>query len=391
MNLIKIIIFFLVLFQLGCESKDCEILPPPPLEENSALYLSIDGGSNNSGMWILDANSLEVLDSLPLGQSVPLTIEFAPDYSKWYSIWSTDLPDFQYTKNLYSIQTRPMEILNSIPLTMHGFITSDWMKKYLIAYLGNGLTVFDRETMQIVKDDTTLLGFSRIASSKSRNKLYCALSDKSMFQGILVYDLDCFCVEKIIPVADSTRRKQMQPKALAVSPDDKYAFLSVFNWSGGSGYNSFIVIDIASNEMVTEFSCGAFAQLGVSPDGKHVYITDPAGYLYQFITTGYILRYDVDKRRIETFISSPKDLGLTGVFFVSDQIVVAPDNRTVFIVIIGTAKNKDDEYVHIIKVDALSKNLLGTYSLPRDSSGYLTQQIRAIRLGKYPSNSMKRR
>jgi hypothetical protein len=368
-----------VVLQMSC--KDSGTGPVDYLPENLALYVSLDGGSNNAGLWVLDANTLQLVDSLGTGQGVPWTVEFSPNYEIAYSIWR------EYPSNqefLHSIETRSMAVISKALISPPiPFLGADRKKNMLIAYGSTSTRFYNREELSLLRDDTTLAVW-QMESSKLESKVYMTRNLNRVFAGIQTLDLDAFELGRIIPVADSLRQRRMQPVSLAISPDDRFAFLSAFNWRGGGGYNSFIVVELSTGTVIGEHECGAFAQLGVSPDGRYVYITDPAGYLYQMPFTNQILRYNVNSRSMEVFVSL-SDLELGDTVFKPDKILVAPDNRTIYVSLWAAgSKNREGKRVQLLKIDAHTRKIIGTFSLPLDENGNVTQHIRNVRFGYRP-------
>jgi hypothetical protein len=364
----------------GC--KDSGVGPVDNLPADLALYLSLDGGSNNAGLWILDANTLQLVDSLGTGQGVPWTVEFSPDHEMLYSIWTEYPSRIHY---LHAVDNRSLSVVRKIRIAQPQRLVTDKTKAYLITYPDRPIEVYNRESMTLVHKDTTIETAWQIVASANHQRLYMAIdySDRE-FQGIAVYNLTTFRVERIISVAHYERQRRMQPAALAISPDDRYAFLSAFNWRGGGGYNSFIVVELSTGTVIGEYDCGAFAQLGVSPDARYVYITDPAGYLYQMPFTNQILRYNVNSRSMEVFVSL-SDLELGDTVFKPDKILVAPDNRTIYVSLWAAgSKNREGKRVQLLKIDAHTRKIIGTFSLPLDENGNVTQLIRNVRFGYRP-------
>ena len=375
-----ILLISLILF-IGCNDLiNVPIDDSTPLAEDLALYVSIDGGNNNAGLWVLSANNFNLINKLETGQGVPFTIEFSPDYLFWYSVWKEYPSRIDY---LQCVDSRSMTVVNKTAIAFPQSIVADNNSKYLITYPNKPIEFYDRQTLTLIKQDTSLEMAWQIKPSLSQNKLYIALIKNRSFAGIALYDLDSFSVQKIIPVADSIRQKNMQPADLAISTDERYAFLSVFNWIGGGGYNSFFVVDIPEFKVIGEYNCGAFAQLSVDSEGKYVYISDPAGYLYQMTRTNQILRFDVNTHTMSAFMNF-NDLGLNGSSFISDKIVIAPNSSVIFISVDGDIRNINDKSVQILKIDSQKRKVLNTFSLPVNSNGSVTQRIRNLILKTYP-------
>lgn len=370
-NLQILILLFVICCLLFVGSCRERVVPPPdkppyipPLPDDVALYVSIDDWEG-VGLRVLNANSLELVDSLITKPGVPWTIEFSPDYENLYSIWH-GIPS--YIHNIYSVKLPTLEVTNRVQLkySKHALAKSA-DERYLVAYGINGMDIFDRQTLSLVLQDTSdFYGkSSRIAASRNHNKIYFTRWQNRPCVGFGVYDLDSLKVTDTLTIFDKTMYPGLEDVDLVVSPDDKFMFFSAFNWRGGGGFNSFFVINISEKRIIAKYPCGPFARLAVSPDGKSVYISKAGWTLYIFPTVHHpMYRYDVETNTLSTFL---KRGGSTG-------IAIADDNRTIFI----------SDFSQIQKVDALSGTIFGYYTLPLDSLGQLTSHIRNIRLGKYP-------
>lgn len=358
----------MLLIQFSCIDSIIEpdnLPPPPPLPDDVALYVSMDG--EGAGLWILNANSLELVDSLITKPGVPWTIELSPDCNTWYSSWGRGT-----SYALYSGDVHPIVIRNSVQLLYSKYaIASNVDQKYLVAYGYKGIDVFERTTLTLIKSDTSLGEYSRITNSKKANKLYFTYwPTNSQLAGFGVYDLDSMKVTDVIEVFNSEKYPGLQDADLIVSPDDRFLFFSAWNWRGGGGFNTFFVIDITQKKIVGEFSCGPFAQLSVSPNGKSVYISKAGFNLYPFPPNNHrMYRYDIPTNTMNDFLYRG---GSTG-------IEIADDNRTIFV----------SDFKEISKVDAFTKKITKRFTIPLDSLGSFTNGIRNIKLGKYPTKIIK--
>lgn len=184
----------------------------------------------------------------------------------------------------------------------------------------------------------------------------------------------------------------MELSDFAISPEGEYLFVTVFNWASGDGYGTFHVVDLNRQTVIGEYLCGKYSKMCVSPDGKHVYIGDPGGYGLDLIPTGHLLRYDITNKQMELFIDWVP-YNLTGGAYAgklhTDQIVIAPDNRTMFITTLG-GRTSSGEKIGIIKIDTYTKKILDYYIMPKDHRGYVTHGIYRLKLGKYPSGARHR-
>lgn len=388
-SLILVMIVFSLVFNCKRNITDSISIssPPPPLlplQDNMAIYVSMDGGSEeyHAGLLVLNANTLQPVDSFNTHPYVPWWIEFSPDYSTWYSIWRLYPSREDY---LFAVDVNSMSIINSIRIPQTAII-ADSKKKYLIAYNGTGFDIIDRLSFSLVKTDTTIGNISNVTISQNSMKLYFPFRENGNLVGIAIYNLNTFQVDDVIRVFNKDSYPNLVEVDILISPNDRYIFLSAFNWRGGGGFNSFFAIDMQRRKIVAEYPCGPFAQLAVNPDGRYVYISDPAGYLYMMNSTHKVFRYDVQGKSMAVFLT-PKKLGLANNALVTDKIIVAPDNRTVFISSHwASILVEEDVWAHIIKVDAFTGKLLGYYAIPLDEQGRLRRHIRNITLGRYLGN-----
>jgi hypothetical protein len=369
MKEIHVTILSMIVVFASCKDMGSEpppIPPPPPLPEDVALYVSMDSYAD-CGICILNANSLQRVDSLVTRPGVPWTIEFSPNYSVWYSIWATSGSNH----SLFSGEVRPLSVRQVVPLQDSKYaLVKSADERYLIAFGNKGIEVYDRSTLSLFHRDTSSVFNSQspIRSSQSNNRIYFVWIENRQPIGVASYDLDSLRLLDTLRLFDDARYPGLRDVDLVVSPDDTFLFLSAWNWRGFGGFNSFFVIDLCQRRLVAEYRCGPFARLAVSPNGRSVYISRAGFTLYILPPNNHrTYRYDVLSNTMHDFLSRG---GSTG-------IVVADDNRTVFL----------SDASEIIKVDALTGTTLGTYSVPLDSLGRLTSLIRNIRLGKYPSGT----
>lgn len=369
MNKTSLFIISTIVMFVSCKDMGSEpppIPPPPPLPDDVALYVSMDS-YQDCGICVLNANTLERVDTLVTRPGVPRTIEFSPDHSIWYSIWATGGPNH----SLFSGDVHPLSVRNAIPLQYSKYaLVRSAGQRYLIAYGDKGIDVFDRATLSLVHQDTSsFFGRStRVIASPNHNLIYFTGWENRQLVGFGVYNLDSMKLTDTLRLFDRVQYPGLKDADLVISPDDRFLFLSAWNWRGGGGFNSFFIIDISQKRLLYEFPCGPFARLALSPDGRSVYISKDGFNLYIFPPTNHrTYRYEVQTNTIYNFLNRG---GSTGM-------VVADDNRTVFL----------SDGGEVIKADALTGIILSTYSVPLDSLGRMTSGIRNIRLGRYPAET----
>jgi hypothetical protein len=360
----------LFLFFASCDVNDVEDTPLPPLSEDAAIYLSMDG--TEAGLWILKANTFELIDSIITAPGVPWYIEFSPDNTIWYSCWGRG-SDYK----LFSVTLKPMSVNNSISLqNANSSLVYSKNKDHLIAYNNKGIEIFERTSLNLIKcDSSTIFGeSSRITPSRINNAVYFTWIENRQIVGFGKYDLTSLKVIDTLRLFNDTQFYGLQDVDLTISNDDKYLFFSAFNWRGLSGFGSFFVIDLTQRTILKEYRVGAFSQLAVSPDGKNVFISDPGGYLYNFPSSGKIWKYNVENKTMNTLLNE---------LYFTDRITVAEDNRTLFITPVISFSMKDGQRAWVVKVDAQSGQIKNYYPVFYDSTGFYTNNPRNIRMGQY--------
>lgn len=362
---------FLSFYLLSCDDNGVgPVSELPPLPDEAAVYLSMDG--TEAGLWILNANSLELIDSMITAPGVPWTIEFSPDYNSWYSCWGRGV-----NYSIYSCDIDPLSIRNSVPLQYaNSSLVKSMNEEYLVAYINKGIEVFERSTLSTITKDTSLSAFyTRVVMSKNSNRFYFTKWSKNNFLGFGIYDLDLMSVVDEIILFDDVQYVGLEDVDIAVSNDDRYLFFSSWTWQGGfGGYGSFFVIDLIQRKIIENHKVGAFSQLCVSPDGQSVYISDPGGYLYNFPSSGKVWRYDVKNNSMHILLNN---------LYNSNRITVAVDNRTLFVTPDLAFNLQNGKRAWLVKVDALNGQIIDYYPVFYDSTGFFTNNPRNVRMGIY--------
>jgi len=369
------VIPFILLFLsfASCDITDNDDNPPlPPLPEDAAIYLSMDG--TEAGLWILNANTFELIDNMITVPGVPWYIEFSLDKRTVFSSWHST-PSYLYS--LYSFTLPTFNILQTTSI-LNGMaaIVSNVDKNFIIAYGAKGIQIFESSTFSLIGQDTSSFWgeFSRITPSRNTDIIYFTWIENRQIVGFGKYDLTSLKVIDTLRLFNDAEFNGLQDVDLIVSNDDKYLFFSAFNWRGLNGFGSFFVIDLNQRTIVKEFRAGAFSQLAISPDGKSVYISDPGGYLYNFLSSGKVWRYDVENHTMNVLLND---------LYYSDRITVAEDNRTLFITPFVSFTMRDGQKAWVVKIDAQNGQIKDYYPVIYDSTGYYTNNPRNIRMGQY--------
>lgn len=361
--------------------------PPPEIPDNLVLYATVFG--QGQGIWTFDPQTLEVQDTLATGSS--WSINFSPDYKTVYAAWWDSKTDIN---EAYAIDAENNEVVKSKEI-WNPNVELDRTGTRLISMGGNpGIQMLDAQTFEILFEGHPHISnlTAQVVASPVKDEFYALvhIEGQSGVAGVMVFDIETFSIKSVIPLTeDGDRHRSMQGSYIDISPDGRYVYVTVFNWQGGGGYGSFHIIDVETGEQVFEAPCGGFAWLGVSPDGRYVYISDSAGtpfhtggISHEFIPTNTILRYDVNRRRMETFASGAKDIGLTGNLLITSSITVAPDSRSAFIRVLAAESTNEGYAPSIIHIDTRTKKLMNYYRLPPDPDGYIRAWMHQLKFGQ---------
>ncbi len=365
--------------------------PPPEIPDNVVLYATVFG--QGQGIWTFDPQNLEVQDTLATGSS--WSINFSPVYRTVYSAWRDSETNIS---SVYAIdiasgdKVKQQELWNS-----HVQIDRSGKKLISMGGIQPGIQVLDAQTFDIIFEGHTQFinnRMAQVAASPIENKVFALIQTygESGLTGVMIFNYESYEVEAIIPLTeDEDRRRSMQGSYIDISPDGRYVYATVFNWQGGGGYGSFHVIDVETGQQVFEAPCGGFAWLGVSPDGRHVYLSDSAGtpfhtvgISYEFIPTNEILRYDVNRRQIDTFARGGSDFGLSGTeidLLITSSIAVAPDSRSMFIRVLSAGMTEEGISPRLIHVNTRTRELLNVYTQPPDPDGFVRSWLHQLKIG----------
>lgn len=102
-----------------------------------------------------------------------------------------------------------------------------------------------------------------------------------------------------------------QPRFLTISPDTKYAYVSVLARDLNQNFNSYVsVIDLITNKIISNITVGGLSNnLAITPDGKYVYVPNSGGYISVIDTS---INDVIDIIRVPSRLSaSAKDIIIT--------------------------------------------------------------------------------
>jgi WD40 repeat protein len=368
----KITSFFLLLIFIvylgSCDQVlDVKNICPENSDYNS-LFVLTDG--NNGGIWVLDADSLIRIDTMTTHPRAPYSIEFSTDYHIWYSTW----PEQLFQRGLFAINAMTKRVVKRAD-TKNIYLTSALCKNVLITY-SDSIVQFYNVNSLALEHELNMHTATRVVTAPNQKEIYIFT-----YKNMMIYDVEKFEYSRSLQCLDSSFFSyRISISDVEFSPNGKYLYLTLFYPVDGG---NFYVIDVEKDSVIDRYGCGTGSQIGISPDGNYVYISDPAGRYLESEPTNKMWRYDVRNQEMQVFIEGLQEIGLRGGLLITDNVVVAGDNKSIFIVLLGAAQTSDGKSVHLIKLDLETRKILSTYSLPRDERGYITELIRYVKLGKY--------
>ncbi len=261
--------------------------------------------------------------------SIPLDgLGISPDGRKLYTINGV-------------IDTKTKSIIDAAPT---GVPTPDG--RYLIQsnINPNFLKIIDAHSNQIVYTTKNfgmrISGTGRVFDDQ-RSLLYGVIKitndADSLITKIGVFDYKKFLLERIINPSQIDAEFGMSGVGDLVVTNDGRKLYSIAFFYG------FMGIDLFINKFLTEEYVNYTCFLGITPDDKYIYITDPASYKYPFLVPSGLVRvYSPVSEHFETSINI-KQNGLS----VTDQIAITPDGRKAYlstwdgpeVVVINTESN----------------------------------------------------
>jgi hypothetical protein len=352
-------------------NKFTTFISPRLVPDDYALFAIVDG--TPPGIWVFDANTLTVMDSL-ITYRTPTSLEISPDGTQWYTIWR-DVAD-----TLYVIDVQSKAILHRLPTRGYD-VGGDKDKQFLITS-GEVTEIWNRSQLTVIHvDSPATVGYPGV-SSPIKNKFYSLGPGRGVSSR---YDLDSFKIEKYFGLGDSMSQLYMSGVDLDVAPDERYLYATVFNYNDNNWYTTFHVFDLQTDSLLGIYHCGSNAEMGVSPNGEFVYLTEPLHPIYWSPPSQRILRYNVGSHTMEVFFKWTDIVSLSGGITTSHRIAMSPDSMAFFVTIGGGYPlTCQDERAKLLKIDTASKSLLANFEFAPNDQGWIVQDIIALKVGLYP-------
>jgi sugar lactone lactonase YvrE len=356
------------------------------LPEGPAVAASMEGGDDNSALWVFDAETLERTAVIETENKVPDGVAFSPDYERWYVTWDTCCNDEDTRKVRSILDPTSGEITRRVATSDlsvgNGQLFYEPITDHVVAN-GDGADFFDPKTLEL--ESTPFDGGGRAVVADKRETLYFVSGTKE----ISVYD----------PVAGNLTNTIQLPTTLyltdiGLSPDERYLYATA--WGGATtGSGQFYAVDLETGETIFEGGpVGKSANLAVAPNGRSVYIDSPAGGLGSLATgTGKVYRFDVEARELEVFLDwtccdGPPEL-TGGHGLIADKITMLPSGEAFIMYNRAALLDYRSEEVGepappLLKIDAETGEVLATYTLPRKENGTPRATIRQLHFGVVP-------
>lgn len=376
------------LFGLGDE--EAQNLPSEPV-----LIASMTG--NTEGLWLFDPSTLEreaIVEAVK-GQTIQ-GMARSSNSGRWYLSWSVGSTlEGAHREVLAAVDPSTGQIVERASFSdrsVAGPLVYEPTRGEIVAYGSGsyGARFFDAETLKRVRrhsigpTDSTEVPAAVVAADQG--KIYFGSSRFGKTRKVRVYDVSKQAVVRSFrPTADPALRGSGVTD-LALSPDGRFLYATTYSLQTGGAFSA---VELEAGEVIAEHPAGSYANLAVHPNGQYVYVDCPAGGRRNLIPTQQVLRFDVTNRKIEVFIDDPDAVGIQNVALIADDITTLPSGEAVVF------KNPiaqriqidegDPQNPSLIKVDAESGELLGSYTLPRDDRGYVKAGILDVR----PSNGLE--
>ncbi len=368
----------------------CDLFGPDdpgelPLPDDLALVAVM--GGNTPGLRTFDLETLERSALIETDDRQPIGLVASPDGGRWYVSWNLDSHS----------DGDPRDVLAIFDPAKERFTKSrSWPDSSdVVAGVGNSRLIYDPVNDRVVTyANRATVQFFDAASLEPEGRHMIGVTEEEVveaavlaegreeiyfgsYQKIHVYDLNEQEVTEAFSVEGHPVMQSSGFVELALSPDERYLYGTMFRGPGGPG--TFFMMDLSSRQILTKKAVGSYAGMAVHPGGRYVYIDCPAGGMRTLIPTNKILRFDAQAREMEVFIDGPGALGLPGRALIADKITMVPGGEAFVIRNPIPARVRLDEGEEaapsLLVVDTETKNVLTTYVPPRDEDGDVTGAV----------------
>jgi YVTN family beta-propeller protein len=266
--------------------------PYDPAVTPDSKYVYVANFENVS---VIDTATNKVVATV-VTEKFPMGIAITPDGKYAYGTQSSDLP----IESVISTATNTVVATITLEHTANGGIAITHDGKYVyLTNMGGWVMVVSTETNKVIEN----------IFIEPRNPDWTD------------------------PTNNASLRTPSAPRAVAVSPDDKYAYI-------GTGDGRVIVIDVSTNRIVQtiELEVGIW-DIALAPDGKHLYAT--TGIEKIFII-------DTAANAVTATLSDFGSRSLTGIAITSDgNYAYVTDTWSDTVLVLNTATNTVDKTITV--------------------------------------------
>ncbi|PEN08896.1 hypothetical protein CRI93_03880 [Longimonas halophila] len=360
----------------ACVGSGCDTVGPgddPSLPAGPAVIASV--GGNAEGLWRFDLETLEPTSVVETDRT-PIGVTASPDHEHWYTAWGTGSAlDGDTRKVLAILEPASGRITKrtSTPGSFRGRapILYEPVNDQLVVFdLDGTAQFFDAATLELAHE-LPVGEVEGAAVAHTGEKIYIGVSTASGPR-VRVYDPTEADIVNTISLPDNLGLSDV-----ALSPDERYLFATTWSSLGPPG--RFYMVDMKSSEVLFTGPVGSYAELAVTPDGRHVFIDCPAGGMLGHVPTNQVLRFDTQARELGVFIEGGEALGLGYEGLVADKITMLPGGEAFAIRNPSPARIRLDggeqAIPALIKVDTETAEVLATYTPERDEEGYVKSYI----------------
>jgi len=367
----------LVLVLFAYVGSGCDLLAPgndPSLPAGPGLTASV--GGNAEGLWRFD---LETLEPTPVVETdrTPIGVTASPDHKHWYTAWGIGSALDGDTRKVLAVLNPASGRITKRTSTPGSFrgrapIRYEPVNDQLVVFdLDGTAQFFDAVTLELAHE-LPVGEVEGAAIAHTGEKMYVGVSTESGPR-VRVYDPKEKDIVNTISLPDNLGLSDV-----ALSPDERYLFATTWSSLGPPG--RFYMVDLKSSEMLFTGPVGSYAELAVTPDGRHVFIDCPAGGMLEHVPTQQVLRFDTQTRELEVFIDGrTNDLDIPNVALIADKITMLPGGEAFVIrnpLAARVRLDDDDQAIPaLIKVDAETAEVLATYTPERDVEGDVKSYI----------------
>ena len=162
------------------------------LPEGPAVVASMEGGDDNSALWVFDAETLERTAVIETENETPDGVAFSPDYERWYVTWDTCCNDEDTRKVRSILDPTSGEITRRVATSDlsvgDGQLFYEPITDHVVAN-GDGADFFDPKTLELESTPfdggdgpSSLTSEKRSTSYRARRRFLCMIQSQEILR-----------------------------------------------------------------------------------------------------------------------------------------------------------------------------------------------------------------